>query len=179
MRILGIDNSTNRVGYSIFDGDKLEDYGVIELEKEIKGRDEYLNKDYLERIALMKDLLITMVIDRHIDLVAFEDVALKSFGGKSGANQVDVFKKLAKALGVYEISLIDRQLCFETVPAGVWRKGKGFGKERHEIKRNTIRWANEKFGLNLKEYDPKDKDADDDKADAIGLGYYLSKKFSK
>lgn len=179
MRILGLDNSTNRVGWAVFDELTLENYGVIELEKEIKNYNQYLNKDYLERIALMKDILIKMVSEHNIDVVVFEDVALKSFGGKTGNNQVDVFKKLSKALGVYEICLIDRQLAFETAPANIWRKGKGFGRERHEIKRNTILWVNEKFGLDLKEYDPKDKNADDDKADAIGLGYYMAQKFSK
>ena len=127
----------------------------------------------------MKEILAKMIADNDIHLVVFEDIALKSFGGKTGSNQVDVFKKLAKALGVYEISLVDKQIAFETVPAGVWRKGKGFGRERHEIKANTIKWVNNKFGLELREYNPKSKDNDDDIGDAVGIGFYMVQKFSK
>lgn len=179
MKILGIDNSTNKVGWAIFDDGKLINYGLIELEKLIKDKDDYLNKDYLERIALMKDILFDMIKEHDIQVVGFEDIVMTSFGGKSNNNQVAVFKKLAKALGVYEVSLIKSQMLFDTIPAGVWRTGKGFGKKRDEIKANTITWVNKEFGLDLKEYNPKSSLNDDDIADAIGIGSYLSNKFSK
>jgi hypothetical protein len=177
MKILALDQSTNKCGWAIFDDGKLLDYGLIELEKLIKPMDEYLNKDYLERIALMKDILFDMIKEHDIQIVGFEDIVMTSFGGKAASSQVDVFKKLAKALGVYEVSLIKSQMLFDTIPAGVWRTGKGFGKKREEIKANTILWVNKEFGLNLREYIPKSKDNDDDIADAIGIGSYLSKKF--
>lgn len=179
MRILALDNSTNRVGWAIFDGLKLEEYGLIELEKEIKSHDEYLNKDYLERIHLMKNILSNMVVSHKIDVVGMEDIALVSFGGKSNNNQVNVFKKLAKALGAYEVSLIDKQIAFDTIGAGTWRLGKKLGRKRDEIKGNTIKYINEKFSLSLREYNPKSKDNDDDIADAIGIGYYLAQKMNK
>jgi Holliday junction resolvasome RuvABC endonuclease subunit len=179
MKILSIDQSTSKCGWAIFDDGELKEYGLIELEKLIKKDDSYLNKDYLERIALMKDVLFNMIQENDIQVVGFEDIIMTSFGGKSNSNQVDVFKKLAKALGVYEVSLIKSQMLFETIPAGVWRTGKGFGKKRDENKANTIQWANKEFGLNLREYNPKSKDNDDDIADAIGIGSYLSKKFTR
>jgi len=177
MKILSFDQSTSKTGWAIFDNGKLVDYGLIELEKLIKSHDEYLNKDYLERIALMRNILQEMISQYDIQVVGFEDIIMTSFSGKVGQNQVDVFKKLAKALGVYEVSLIDKQILFETIPAGVWRKGLGFGRKREEIKAATILWVNDKFGLNLREYNPKSKDNDDDIADAIGIGFWLSEKF--
>ena len=178
MRILALDQSTNKVGWAVFNNRKLELYGMIELEKEIKGNEKYLNKDYLERIALMKETLYKMIKEHKIEVVGMEDVALVSFGGTS-TNQVEVFKKLSKALGVYEIALIDKQIAFKTIGAGTWRVGKKFGRKRDEIKANTIEWVNKEFGLELKEYDPKSKENDDDIADAIGIGDYLSKLMLK
>lgn len=177
MRILSLDQSTRNVGYAIFDGEKLEKYGLIDLEKLIKQREDFLNKDYLERICLMKEILIEMIQRFNIDVVGFEDTVLTSYG--SSNNQVDVLKKLTKALGVYEVALIEKQLAFKTIPANVWREGLGFGKKREEIKANTIKYINKEFNLELKEYDSKSKDNDDDIADSIGIGKYLVKILSK
>lgn len=172
MNILGIDNSTRKVGYSIWSDGILSKYGVINLERVIKDKAEFLNKDYLERICLMKDILIEMVDRFKIDVVVFEDTILTSYGGSP---QVDVFKKLSKALGVYEVALMERQLLFETIPANVWREGLALGKKREEIKANTIKYVNREFGLSLREYD-NSNDTDDDIADAILIGKYVSDK---
>lgn len=175
MRILGIDQSTNKVGCAIFDGDKLEKYWLIDLEKLIKKDDRFENKDYLERIALLKETVLKTVEEERIDCVVLEDIVMTSFGGKSTQVQCDTFKKLAKSLGCLEISMIDSGLYFATTPANVWRKGLGLGKKRDEIKANTIKYVNKKFGLELKEYNPKSSLNDDDIADAIGLAHFGSK----
>lgn len=176
MRILGLDNSTKNVGYSIFNNGELEKYGLISLDKIIKNREDFLNKDYLERICLMKEILLEMIERFSIDVVGFEDTVLTSYGKNP---QVDVFKKLNKALGVYEIALIEKQLTFETIPANIWREGLKLGTKREEIKTNTIVYVNENFGLALREYNPKSNDNDDDISDAIMIGKYISDKFKK
>jgi len=178
MRIGAFDQSTNKVGFAVMEDMKLIHYELIDLEKEIKSHDEYLNKDYLERIALWKQILLDKIKEWSIQVVGFEDTILTSFGGVS-SNQVDVLKKLTKSLGVAEITLIEKQIAFETIPAGVHRKGKGFGKKREEIKSNAITYVNERYGLSLRNYNPKSKDNDDDIADSITIAEYLSKKFSK
>lgn len=175
MKILSIDQSTNRVGWALFDDEHMLDYGLIELEKLIKKDDRYENKDYLERIALLKEIILAKVAEHKVDVVGFEDIILTSFGGKANATQVDVFKKLAKSLGVLEVAMLDEGVYFITTPAGVWRKGLKLGTKRDELKANTILLANEIFGLNLREYNPKSKDNDDDLGDALMLGRYLSK----
>lgn len=179
MRILSIDQSTSKCGWAVWVDGELEDYGLIELEKLIKDRDDFLNKDYLERIVLMKEILLDMIVKYNIEVVGMEDIIMTSFGGRSNNNQVDVFKKLAKALGVYECALIERQIAFDTIPAGVWRTGLGLGKKRDEIKANTIEYVNKTFGFNFPEYKPNSKNNFDDTCDAIMIGKYLSNKFSK
>lgn len=175
MRVLGIDQSTSKTGWALFDNGKLEDYGLIELEKLIKKDDRFENKEYLDRIVLLKEIILDMVREKGVDIVGFEDIIMTSFGGKSSSNQVDVFKKLAKALGVLEVGMIENDIYYITTPAGVWRTGLKLGKKREEIKANTIKYVNEKFGLDLKEYNPKSSINDDDVGDAIGIGEYLSK----
>jgi hypothetical protein len=181
LKILAIDQSTSKVGWAIFHNSKLKDYGLIELEKLIKDDERFENKDYIDRIALLKEIILAMVKKNKIDIVGFEDIIMTSFGGRANATQVDVFKKLAKALGVLEVGMIDNGIYYITTPAGVWRKGLKLGTKREEIKANTIDYVNEKFKLELRPYQPKKKDNDDDIADAIGLGSYISKldiKFS-
>lgn len=178
MRILSFDQSTSKVGYAVFDNGKLEKYGLIKLEEIIKDKDKYMNKDYLERICLMREMIPKMVTKFKIDVVGFEDTAMVSFG-QTNNNQVEVFKKLCKALGCYETVLIDKQIVFQTIPAGTWRKGLKFGRKRDEIKANTIKFINKEYGLNLREYNPKSKDNDDDIADAIGIGRHLDSLMNK
>ena len=107
MRIGAFDQSTNKVGFAVMEDMKLIHYELIDLEKEIKSHDEYLNKDYLERIALWKQILLDKIKEWSVQVVGFEDTVLTSFGGVS-SNQVDVLKKLTKSLGVAEITLIEK-----------------------------------------------------------------------
>lgn len=119
MRILAFDNSSNRVGWALFDNKELKQYGLIELEKLIKQDDRFQVKDYFERILLFREIIVSMCQEHKADLIVFEDVILNSFGNNKV--QVDTFRKLVEVLMACQLTCIDQGFQCMIVPANIWR----------------------------------------------------------
>ena len=176
MRVLGIDQSTNKVGIAVMEKGILIHYELIHLEKLIKTDDRFLNKDYIDRITLLEEILINKVNEFEIDVVGFEDTVFKVSIGRDKDQHIQVFKKLTMVLGVVANALNKKQLAYEIIQPNVWREKLELGTLREEIKANTINYVNKKFKIGLKEYDEYSNSNDDDLADAVMIAYYLDRK---
>lgn len=171
MRVLGLDQSTNKTGYAIMEKGQLIDYGLIDLTS--------FSDDVLVRIIENRKQIENLIEEYEICVVGLEDTILKSFGGKASGGNVDVLKKLTKMLGVTEVLLIEKDIAFQTLGASEWRSGKGFGAKRDEQKARCIDYVNRKYGLDLQWVSKSSKKNDDDIAEAIGIAEYMDNKMNK
>lgn len=180
MIVMGLDNSTDRVGVGIIEDGKLIHYECIELSKLIKEQEWYTEAcDYLDRIMLLKEELKERIQHHKVYAVILEDTTLSSFGGKSSSNNVDVLKKLTKSLGNIEVMLLEMDIAFQTVLPSEWRAGKIKGSDRIAKKKAAIKYVNDKYGLDLQWKGDSSKYNDDDIAEAIMLAEYGYNKLSK
>jgi Holliday junction resolvasome RuvABC endonuclease subunit len=147
MRILALDNATIKSGYAIFEGENLLTSGVKEIDSKLDG---------IQRIAHIKEWLISIIKLWEIDVVGLEDVYY------SGNAQTLIV--LSKLLGVLENTAYELTSGVYVVGAGTWRKHCGIkGRKREVRKENAQKYVKENFGII----------ASQDKADAICLGSYV------
>ena len=151
---LGIDPSTVSTGFAVIDREgKLIEYGVIKPGKTLLPHQK-LHYQYEHITALMKKYPI---IGMNCE---------EQFGGPSQAT----FKKLCQVTGVMMLLAAQHGVKFELKYPASWRKdfhGNGAVK-----KEDTLILVNELFDLELKK-------KDNDKADAIGLGFVAYKTGEK
>ncbi len=152
MRVAGIDQSTTITGYSIFEDDKLVDYGRFEAPKKL---------DPVERINFMKENLDDFLETENIDYVVLEETFLAMFKGK--ALGVPTYAMLNRNLGVLENLVFTKNIPYSIVYPKTWKSMMNIkGRSRKEQKANTKLRVFEIFG----------KRTTEDEADAIGLGAY-------
>lgn len=160
MRILSIDASTKKTGWALFDKDKLVEYGCIESNK----------IEWRSRVLDMTDELDKVVKRLSPNRIIIEDVPLQSANPQT-------MKMLCVLQGVLLGMSIGNKVYIEFIQPTTWRSKIGLfdgtqkGKERNEMKKKSIEFANDKFGLNLIYKSPSSKYNEDDLADAICLGY--------
>lgn len=139
MSILSLDCSTTAIGWSIFNEDKLVDYG--RLVPTIKGL------DWRDRIHNLLPQLESLILKYKPIKIYQEQVPM----GGSGGNLV--ISQLFYVQGCF--SVIEKIYCnnIEYIEVGTWRKNIGInsGKDqRRNIKKiKSIEKANELFNLNL------------------------------
>lgn len=156
-RVLGLDQATKITGWSIFDGTELTHYGLYETS--------YSNRD--EKIADMKNWLITMLENWKPDYVVLEDIQYqKKFGEEyieDAAVGVTTFKALAHLQGVLINLLLENKIDYEVVPSATWRSHCGItGKTRNDKKKSCQLKIKEWYNVNIT----------NDEADAICIGKY-------
>lgn len=146
-RVLGIDNATKDTGWAIFEDGKYLTGGV---KKSIKANP-------VERIADMRQWLVSMIKIWEIDVVGLEDVQYQ------GNPQTLIL--LAKLLGVLENTVYEfLGRAPYTVSAATWKSYAGVqGKGRLQQKESAQRIAKARFQVS----------ASSDLADAILLGWYV------
>ena len=174
MKYISIDASSTCIGWALWDNDKLLEYGKI------KPTDE--SASWRERIIDLLPQLDKLLKKYKPKKVYCEDVPLMNKGGK--ITLVILGAVQGSILGLCASNGID----IEFISVSTWRShiglynGTAKGKERDNLKVNSIKLANEIFGINLNYVVTKsgkynDKKSDDDIADSILLYASTIKKY--
>lgn len=165
MILLAIDQSTRRVGYSIYENENLVQFGSFEPEYKLNT-----DKRIAEIRLWLKNAIKTI---GNIDLILLEDIQLQTRINGSNkyftnqGNNVLTFKVLAQLQGVLINLCNELSLSYEIVSSSTWKSAIGITSSlRDNQKREAIEFVEEKYGLY----------ADEDEADAVCMGYYRIKK---
>lgn len=157
----GIDASTTAVGWSIFNGTDLIDYGCFRPNGD----------DWRDRTQQIAPFIKQLLEKYHVDKMILEDVPLM---GKRGNKTLVILGAVqGMLLGVTSSMNIPTEFILPSSwrsPIGLF-DGTKAGTHRDEMKRKSIEKANERFGLKLKWVSPCSKKNDDDIADAILVAY--------
>lgn len=168
MRLMGIDASTKKTGYAIFDDRELFNFGAITIPDE--------NMPWRERIIYMVKELSLLVKKFHIHAICVE-VPVKSLQNVNTSAQL--FTLHGALLGM------SSSLNVKFIPMEVseWRKELGLLKDipkskdkRVVLKERSIKLANMTFDLDLQWKSKGSKFNDDDISDAILIAYALLRR---
>lgn len=160
MITMGIDASTSKTGWSIFNGSELVTYGVIKP----KGTDLWR-----DRIQQEWNLFCEIVEKYKPEKIFAEDVPLKD--GKITLVKLGAVQGLMLALSAnFDIPITFFSPSDWREPMGLY-DGTRAGTHREVLKEKAIKMANKKFGLDLKWVAPKSTKNDDDVAEAILIAY--------
>lgn len=154
-RILALDQATHITGYAIFDNNKLIARGSFTADQPSE----------VARINAVKQWLISMIRNITPDIIGIEGIQFQeeSGGRKMG---VLVFETLAHLQGVIQNLCYESNIKCEICPTNTWRHTCGVkGRTRADKKKSMQLLVKQWYGV----------DVSDDIADAIGIGYYLSK----
>lgn len=153
MKILSIDQSTVRSGYSVFVNTDLVKWDILDLHKE---------KDATYRFKLMCLQLDSLIQKIMPDIVIFEDVSLRA--------SIKTLIDLSRLQGAIIQSCANRDINYVIYPATQWRRMVGITQnskiKRNELKEQAIEMVRNGYGITV----------GDDCAEAIciGLAYLLS-----
>ena len=152
-RTLALDQASKVSGYAIFDDTKLVKYGTFATSSD----------DDIERFAMMRAWLLSMISSWHPDYIGIEGIQFQEEGGGQKMG-ITVFQTLARLQGILMITCHDAKIPFEVCPTNTWRHSCGVkGKTRSDKKRSMQLLVKEWYGVKVTE----------DEADAIGIGRHL------
>jgi Holliday junction resolvasome RuvABC endonuclease subunit len=160
-KTLGLDMSSNKSGYALFDDKKLITYGLWEPKDKMEWRD---------RVIYMGEQLDDFLKANKIDQAYCEDVPLMM-------KNPQTLKILCALQGVLMGVCVANNVKVTFISVSTWRSALGLfdktqkGKERDEMKQKSIEMANKIFGLNLVYKSPSSKFNQEDEADAILVAY--------
>ena len=147
IKLLSIDQATNILGYAIFDGKELTDYGLLDYSK---------LDDYNAKISAIKTWIIKTVEEQNITAIAVEDVYMN-------LNPLTM-KTLAKLLGVIENLCYEKQIECTVINNATWRNsGNIKGRTREQKKAGSKKFVLSQFKIKT----------NDDVADAICIGWHV------
>lgn len=150
MKLLALDQASRISGYAIFDGEKLVDFGKIELEDEEIG----------PRLVVLRNQILKLIQDNDIEVVAFEDIQMQTSIGSN----VQTFKVLANVYGIILELLEEIKMKYYIVPSVKWKSTLNIkGKKRPEQKQNAQNYV-------VETYDVKPTQ---DECDAICIGAHI------
>lgn len=155
-RILALDQSSHISGWAVFDNQQLIKCGKFDAGM----------KDEIDRFEAIHHWFINMVTNWNPDFVALEGVQYQdeSNGQKMG---VTVFQTLARLQGILMITCREFKIPFEFCPTNTWRHECGVkGRSRTDRKKSMQMLVKQWYDISVT----------DDESDAIGIGYYMSKK---
>ena len=158
-RILALDQATYTTGYSILDDGKLIKSGTFETNL----------SDEIARINMIKMWLVSMLENWQPDCVGIEGIQFQE-ESQGKRMSVTVFQALARLQGVILDTCFDFKIPCEICHTNVWRNHCGV-KGRYR--------ADKKRSMQLKIKECYDITCTDDEADAIGIGKYVSDKYTK
>lgn len=168
--IIALDQSISKVGYSLWKGDKLAQFGTFEptYEESVDYKINEINKWFLNVINVVTNQTNT----EYAIVVVFEDPVLqtriigsnKYFDNK--ANNVFVFKSLSKLLGVLINSCIELNIDYELITPSKWKEKIGVTSQiRNQQKLEEAIIIEEAFG----------EFANEDEVDAVCIGFSYTK----
>ena len=150
-RVLALDQATHKTGYAIFDDKELIDSGVFVTRE----------GDEVDRYQQVKQWLISMIHAYDIDYVGFEGIQYQ----QNQQMGVTTFETLAELKGVLKETVYELGVQYRVCPTNTWRHAVGVkGRTRNEKKSSMQMLVKKWFDVTV----------DDDRADAIGIGKYLS-----
>lgn len=153
-RILALDQSTHVTGWSIYDNNKLVQYGTFVTNL----------KDEIARCSAIKTWLLSMINNWDLDCIGIEGIQLQdeSSGAKMG---VTVFQGLARLQGILMETCHSEKIDYIICPTNSWRHHCGVkGLKRTDRKRSMQMLAKQWHDITVS----------DDEADAIGIGKYVA-----
>lgn len=182
MKILGLDMSSKKTGYSYFDGEKLIDYGLWECE----------SGEWRDRIVYMAEKITEFIDHNAIDKIYAEDVP-------PILDNTQTVKVLSALQGMLMSISVCHDISVEFIPVKTWKIAIGINfvssKENVRLKRKvgiefganatqitkvwakgwekklSVDYANMVHGLQLTYKSPSSKFNEDDIADAINVAY--------
>lgn len=153
-KILSFDQSTKITGYSIFNNNELDTYGLLESNKD--------ESNPIERMKEMNDKIIALINDVNPDYIVFEQVQFQ--------NNYGTFQQLSQLQGIIMAYLFKIDIGFNLIEPTAWKSCCGIkGRKRVEQKANTQKFVKDKYNIDVSE----------DEADAIGIGYWAIKSLKK
>lgn len=154
-RILALDQSSHKTGFSIYDNQELVHYGVFET----NATDPY------ERILNLADWLDSMIAAWRPDEVGIEETQYQP-GNGDGHN---VFKLLSEVMGACILVTLRNKVKINTVLIATWRHHCGVkGNKRADQKRSAQ--------LLVKKW--HDVTVTDDESDAICIGKFFADAYT-
>ena len=153
-RVLALDQASKVTGFAIFDNGKLVKYGSFSTQA----------SDDIERFAIIKEWLVSMINNWHPDHIGIEGIQFQEEG--SGQKMgVTVFQTLARLQGILMLTCHEAKIPYTVCPTNTWRHACGVkGRSRTDKKRSMQLLAKQWYDVTIS----------DDEADAIGIGYYLT-----
>lgn len=156
IRVLALDQSSFKTGWSIYDSTELIAYGIFETNK----------REQIDRITELCDWLNSMVVGWKPDLVGIEDIQYNPRGEfQEGTQNHNTFKLLGQVMGAIMISAIRLNCPIEVVNIKTW---KGYCKVRGS------RRADQKRSAQLLVKNWHDVTVTNDESDAICIGKYFA-----
>jgi Holliday junction resolvasome RuvABC endonuclease subunit len=155
--LLCLDCATQIFGWAII---RKSDYSLIDF-----GQIECDNKDTIFRINYMVDE-VEKIVDKYVDYI---DEAVVEDVPPSIQNALTVLQ-LGRINGAILYLLHKNNIEAHLLPVSTWHSKLGFKGKKPQLKEQSIKWANEKYGLNLKFVSPNSKFNEDNKSDPICFG---------
>lgn len=159
--ILGLDASSASTGFSIFDNKGLAAYGIIKPE----------GNDWRERLVHQAPQLKEIIEKYHPTQIIMEDVPLNGKGGL----------KILVVLGAVQGMILGLASSYgipiKFVTPNEWRSkvklftGNRDDTKRDEMKKKSVEFVNQEFGLKLKWISKSSKFNEDDISDSILIAY--------
>lgn len=159
--ILGLDASTASTGFSIFDNKGLAAYGLIKPE----------GNDWRERLVHQAPKLKEIIEKYHPTQIIMEDVPLNGKGG------LKILVVLGAVQGMILGLASSCSIPIKFVTPNEWRSKVGLftgnrdETKRDEMKKKSVEFVNQEFGLNLKWISKSSKFNEDDISDSILIAY--------
>lgn len=149
LRIVSLDNSTQKVGLSIFDDESLVYYTLLN----------FRGSNFEDRLLKILDYLEDVIIEEwDVDVLILEDVQFQS--------NYATYKKLSMLLGILVVGAMRYGIDVEIVSSNTWRNHYQISKNRQTAKAEAIELVKTMYQI----------DVNDDVAEAILLGRYMSEK---
>lgn len=165
MVILSIDPSTTASGYAVFKDEKLVEYGVWKQD----GDKEYGRFYRHQRIVYMVQKLQEVAIKYHVDKIIAE-------APPPAINNSETVLALGNLQGALLWMATNLNIPIEFIEVSTWHSALQILKSKGDLKQQSIKIANEQYGLELIYKAPKSKRNQSDEADAICIAYYYLNK---
>lgn len=152
--LLALDQASHITGWSIFQEDKLIEYGKIVANQADLG----------ERLCYIKQEVLKLIDKYNIDEIVMEDIQMQN----NIINNVQTFKTLAELFGVLYETFTELKIPNSAILASSWKSALGIkGKDRAIQKKNAQQWVINNYNIKVIQ----------DIADSICIGAaYLKQK---
>lgn len=150
MKILCLDQATNKTGWALFDNKKLLEYGDNDFSH---------IKDFDNKISAVLTWIKELIKKTEAEIVAIEDVQYQGI--------VRSYRPLVELIGVLRNYFYEQEYLYLVISNKTWKQTCGVkGRKREEQKQNAMLFVKNKYNLGV----PSDV------ADAICLGHHVTHK---